>query len=168
MPPALGGFGIGQLSWRWPTRPWWLSSAPRQLPRLRGRGGVGNSPRCRPSGWRAPSRLARDVPWPTAYTCWQCLQDCWQDPWDIGRPPTTWPAPLARLRTIVTLRARAWAALCATEPLPPLDVLLMAKPLVTALVVLPTASRPAMIRSGSPSNSPLISAIPAASSHTGP
>ena len=38
----------------------------------------------------------------------------------------------------------------------------MAKPLVTALVVLPTASRLTMIRSGSPWNSPDISAMPAA------
>ena len=44
----------------------------------------------------------------------------------------------------------------------------MAKPLVTALVVLPTASRLTMIRSGSPWNSPDISAMPAALSHTGP
>ena len=44
----------------------------------------------------------------------------------------------------------------------------MAKPLVTALVVLPTASRPTMIRSASPSNSPAISAMPAALSATGP
>ncbi|CAB4567410.1 unannotated protein [freshwater metagenome] len=44
----------------------------------------------------------------------------------------------------------------------------IAKPLVTAFVVLPTASRPTMIRSGSPSNSPAISAIPAALSATGP
>ena len=44
----------------------------------------------------------------------------------------------------------------------------MAKPLVTALVVLPTASRLTMIRSGSPSNSPDISAMPAALSATGP
>ena len=44
----------------------------------------------------------------------------------------------------------------------------MAKPLVTALVVLPTASRPTMIRSASPVNSPDISAIPAALSATGP
>ncbi len=44
----------------------------------------------------------------------------------------------------------------------------MAKPLVTALVVLPTASRLVMIRSGSPENSPLISAMPAALSDTGP
>ena len=44
----------------------------------------------------------------------------------------------------------------------------MAKPLVTALVVLPTASRLTMIRSGSPWNSPDISAMPAALSDTGP
>ncbi len=44
----------------------------------------------------------------------------------------------------------------------------MAKPLVTALVVLPTASRLTMIRCGSPWNSPDISAIPAALSATGP
>ncbi len=44
----------------------------------------------------------------------------------------------------------------------------MAKPLVTAFVVLPTASRLTMMRSGSPWNSPLISAIPAALSDTGP
>ena len=44
----------------------------------------------------------------------------------------------------------------------------MAKPLVTALVVLPTASRLTMIRSASPSNSPDISAMPAALSATGP
>ena len=44
----------------------------------------------------------------------------------------------------------------------------MAKPLVTALVVLPTASRLTMMRSGSPSNSPDISAMPAALSATGP
>ena len=44
----------------------------------------------------------------------------------------------------------------------------MAKPLVTALVVLPTASRLTMTRAGSPSNSPDISAIPAALSATGP
>src|SRR4051812_14419976 len=44
----------------------------------------------------------------------------------------------------------------------------IAKPLVTALVVLPTASRFTMIRSASPSNSPDISAIPAALSATGP
>src|SRR5215218_6527342 len=44
----------------------------------------------------------------------------------------------------------------------------MAKPLVTALVVLPTASRATMIRSGSPWNSPDISAMPAALSDTGP
>jgi hypothetical protein len=44
----------------------------------------------------------------------------------------------------------------------------MAKPLVTALVVLPTASRLTMIRRGSPSNSPDISAMPAALSETGP
>src|SRR5215831_580677 len=44
----------------------------------------------------------------------------------------------------------------------------MAKPFVTALVVLPTASRFTMIRSGSPWNSPDISAMPAALSATGP
>ena len=44
----------------------------------------------------------------------------------------------------------------------------MAKPLVTALVVLPTASRLTMMRCGSPWNSPDISAIPAALSLTGP
>ena len=44
----------------------------------------------------------------------------------------------------------------------------IAKPLVTALVVLPTASRLTMMRSGSPSNSPDISAMPAALSATGP
>ena len=44
----------------------------------------------------------------------------------------------------------------------------MAKPLVTALVVLPTASRLTMMRAGSPWNSPDISAIPAALSDTGP
>src|SRR4051794_2268160 len=44
----------------------------------------------------------------------------------------------------------------------------MANPLVTALVVLPTASRLTMMRSGSPSNSPDISAMPAALSATGP
>src|SRR4029453_6151952 len=44
----------------------------------------------------------------------------------------------------------------------------MANPLVTALVVLPTASRLTMMRSGSPSNSPDISAMPAALSDTGP
>ena len=43
----------------------------------------------------------------------------------------------------------------------------MAKPLVMALVVLPTASRLTMIRSGSPWNSPLISAMPAALSEIG-
>ena len=54
---------------------------------------------------------------------------------------------------------RATAAMTA-EPI--------AKPLVTALVVLPTASRLTMIRSGSPWNSPDISAMPAALSATGP
>ena len=44
----------------------------------------------------------------------------------------------------------------------------IAKPFVTALVVLPTASRLTMIRCGSPSNSPDISAMPAALSATGP
>src|SRR5207247_10954724 len=44
----------------------------------------------------------------------------------------------------------------------------MAKPLVTAFVVLPTASRLTMMRSASSSNSPDISAIPAALSDTGP
>ena len=44
----------------------------------------------------------------------------------------------------------------------------MANPLVMALVVLPTASRLTMIFSGSPSNSPVISAMPAALSDTGP
>ena len=44
----------------------------------------------------------------------------------------------------------------------------MAKPLVTALVVLPTASRLTMTRSASPWNSPVISAMPAALSATGP
>src|SRR5262245_38519822 len=44
----------------------------------------------------------------------------------------------------------------------------IANPFVTALVVFPTASRPTMIRCGSPSNSPDISAIPAALSATGP
>ena len=44
----------------------------------------------------------------------------------------------------------------------------MATPLVIALVVLPTASRLTIIFCGSPSNSPLISAIPAALSETGP
>ena len=57
------------------------------------------------------------------------------------------------------LANRATAAMTA-EP--------MAKPLVTALVVLPTASRLTMIRSGSPWNSPDISAMPAALSDTGP
>ena len=57
------------------------------------------------------------------------------------------------------LANRATAAITA-EP--------MAKPLVTALVVLPTASRLTMIRSGSPWNSPDISAMPAALSLTGP
>ena len=44
----------------------------------------------------------------------------------------------------------------------------IAKPLVTALVVLPTASRLTMMRSASPVNSPDISAMPAALSATGP
>jgi hypothetical protein len=44
----------------------------------------------------------------------------------------------------------------------------MATPLVTALVVLPTASRETMTRSASPVNSPDISATPAALSETGP
>ena len=44
----------------------------------------------------------------------------------------------------------------------------MATPLVTALVVLPTASRLTMTRSASPVNSPDISATPAALSETGP
>ncbi|CAB4670801.1 unannotated protein [freshwater metagenome] len=44
----------------------------------------------------------------------------------------------------------------------------IAKPFVTALVVLPTASRATMIFCGSPWNSPDISAIPAALSDTGP
>src|SRR5579872_3605400 len=44
----------------------------------------------------------------------------------------------------------------------------MAKPLVMALVVLPTASRLTITRSASPWNSPLISAIPAALSEMGP
>src|SRR5665213_3237204 len=44
----------------------------------------------------------------------------------------------------------------------------MATPLVTALVVLPTASRLTMTRSASPVNSPDISAMPAALSDTGP
>src|SRR3954449_2451104 len=44
----------------------------------------------------------------------------------------------------------------------------MANPFVTALVVLPTASRLTMMRSGSPWNSPDISAMPAALSDTGP
>ena len=44
----------------------------------------------------------------------------------------------------------------------------IAKPLVTALVVLPTASRLTRILRDSPSNSPAISAIPAALSATGP
>ena len=57
------------------------------------------------------------------------------------------------------LANRATAAMTA-EP--------MAKPLVTAFVVLPTASRLTMIRSGSPWNSPDISAMPAALSLTGP
>ena len=42
------------------------------------------------------------------------------------------------------------------------------EPFVTALVVLPTASRLTMMRAGSPSNSPDISAMPAALSATGP
>ena len=57
------------------------------------------------------------------------------------------------------LANRATAAMTA-EP--------MAKPFVTALVVFPTASRPTMIFSGSPWNSPDISAMPAALSATGP
>ena len=57
------------------------------------------------------------------------------------------------------LANRATAAITA-EP--------MAKPLVTALVVFPTASSRTMIRSGSPWNSPDISAMPAALSLTGP
>ena len=44
----------------------------------------------------------------------------------------------------------------------------MAKPLVTALVVLPTVSRPSRIRSVSPSSSPDISAMPWALSAIGP
>ena len=44
----------------------------------------------------------------------------------------------------------------------------IAKPLVTALVVLPTASRLTITACASPSNSPDISAIPAALSATGP
>src|SRR5216117_3169105 len=44
----------------------------------------------------------------------------------------------------------------------------IANPFVTALVVLPTASRLTMIRSGGPWNSPDISAMPAALSATGP
>ena len=44
----------------------------------------------------------------------------------------------------------------------------IANPFVTALVVLPTASRLTMMRAASPSNSPDISAIPAALSATGP
>jgi hypothetical protein len=44
----------------------------------------------------------------------------------------------------------------------------IATPLVTALVVLPTASRLTITRSASPVNSPDISATPAALSDTGP
>ncbi len=44
----------------------------------------------------------------------------------------------------------------------------IAKPFVTAFVVFPTASSDTMIRCGSPSNSPDISAMPAALSATGP
>jgi acyl-coenzyme A synthetase/AMP-(fatty) acid ligase len=64
-------------------------------------------------------------------------------------------APIVSMK----LANRATAAMTA-EP--------MAKPLVTALVVLPTASRLTMIRSASPLNSPDISAMPAALSATGP
>src|SRR2546423_9163370 len=59
----------------------------------------------------------------------------------------------------MTLANRATAAMTA-DPI--------ANPFVTAFVVLPTASRPTMIRCGSPSNSPDISAMPAALSATGP
>ncbi len=54
---------------------------------------------------------------------------------------------------------RATAAMTA-EPI--------AKPFVTAFVVFPTASRLTMMRAASPSNSPDISAMPAALSATGP
>ena len=57
------------------------------------------------------------------------------------------------------LANRATAAITA-EP--------MANPLVTALVVLPTASSPTITFSASPLNSPDISAMPAALSATGP
>ena len=73
--------------------------------------------------------------------------------WTALAPRISAPAPSMKLAK------RATAAITA-EP--------MAKPLVTALVVLPTASRLTMIRSGSPWNSPDISAMPAALSATGP
>ena len=68
-------------------------------------------------------------------------------------------SPSSPAAVSMKLANRATAAMTA-EP--------MAKPLVTALVVLPTASRLTMICSASPWNSPLISAMPAALSLTGP
>ena len=69
----------------------------------------------------------------------------------LATMPSSLPAVSMKLAN------RATAAMTA-EP--------MAKPLVTAFVVLPTASRLTMMRSGSPWNSPLISAMPAALSLT--
>ncbi len=72
----------------------------------------------------------------------------------------TWATSSVPLAIVSENEANNATAAMTAEP--------MAKPLVTALVVLPTASRLTMIFSGSPSNSPDISAMPAALSATGP
>src|SRR5688500_17025663 len=80
---------------------------------------------------------------------------------DASRNSSVPTLPISSSEPIVSMKLanRATAAMTA-DP--------MAKPLVTALVVLPTASRLTMMRSASPENSPDISAIPAALSDTGP
>ena len=88
------------------------------------------------------------------------LMNTWSNTVSAGREYTRSLNSSAELPIVsMKLANRATAAITA-EPI--------AKPLVTALVVLPTASRLTMTVWASPSNSPDISAIPAALSATGP
>ena len=88
-----------------------------------------------------------------------CVSAAWKMASPFSNSPAasfnlSWPAMVSMYE------ANSATAAMTAEPI--------AKPLVTALVVLPTASRLTMILRGSPSNSPAISAIPAALSATGP
>ena len=98
-------------------------------------------------------------------------------------PPTSRPMNVSGLATLIAVRG-SWKSAEPTLSIPSSVPIVsmydenrataaitaepIAKPLVTALVVFPTASRLTMMRSASPSNSPDISAIPAALSATGP